>query len=89
MLFRSVKREKRNVVLQFKEGVRPNMRELAVLLSLPEYKGKIHFNAGVKAHLLWVNVAEPLALLPEKLRRLFASVEKGQNDTADPAAEKK
>ncbi len=84
-----VKREKRNVVLQFKEGVRPNMRELAVLLSLPEYKGKIHFNAGVKAHLLWVNVAEPLALLPEKLRRLFASVEKGQNDTADPAAEKK
>ncbi len=82
---RQIRCEKKNVVLQFKEGERPNMEALSILLSLPEYKGKIHFNAGVKAHLLWVNAAEPVKMLPERLRRLFAAAETAKES---PAAEK-
>ncbi len=73
-----IRKERKHLLLQFKEDARPNMRELAVLLSLPEYNGKIHFNAGLKAHLLWSNQAEPVAHIPEKLRRLFTAVEKAQ-----------
>lgn len=80
--------DKKNIILQFKTGARPNMQELAVLLSLPEYRGKINFNAGVKAHLQWVNQAEPIALVPEKLRRLFSAVEKEQSDSQKSTSEK-
>lgn len=72
----NIRAEKKHLILQFKEGARPNMKDLAVLLSLKEYKGKLHFSAGLKAHLQWANQAEPLLLAPEKLRKLFHAVER-------------
>lgn len=77
-----IRKEKKHVFLQFKQGSRPNMEALSALLALPEYKGKIHFNAGLRPHLLWVNQAEPQSALPGKLHRLFAAVEKASAESA-------
>jgi transcription-repair coupling factor (superfamily II helicase) len=66
----------KHIYMAFGQKARPNMLELSKLLALEEYHGQIHFNAGVNAHLLWLNQGQPLNRVPERLRRLFSQVEK-------------
>lgn len=68
--------QKKNIVMEFQEGGKPNMVEVSKLFSIDEYKRSIRFSAGTKANLLWVNQGQPVGMVPERLRKLFAQIER-------------
>lgn len=64
-----------NVVFQLATESRPDMEQIFALISLPQYKGDILFNAGVKPYVIYRQAATSMAAVPAKIRRLFLDMQ--------------
>lgn len=67
-------RQQRNLVMLYAENHRPDMDVLSHLLNLPQYKGKVLFNAGTKPHLVYRNSAHPPRMAVDNLFLLFVQM---------------
>lgn len=67
-------RQSRNLVMMYAEDFKPDMAVLSFLLGLPDYRGKVLFNAGNQPHLVFRNAAEPAGAAAEKLFNLFVKI---------------
>jgi transcription-repair coupling factor (superfamily II helicase) len=73
--FARVYQQQQNLVLTYAEGLAPDMGRLAKLLNLPEYKGKLLFNAGTKPYLVYLQAAADRRSTAARLRQLMVSLE--------------
>ena len=62
--------------LQLTTEGKPDMPKLLALLDMPQYKGQLLFNAGLKPFFIWRQMGLVPSKIPAKLRQLFMDLER-------------
>lgn len=60
-----------SVVFRLATEIKPDMEQVLLLLSLPQYQKSLYLNAGTKPYLVYRSAAKSLQTIPAKLRKMF------------------